>query len=150
MATVYDVPGDLLVERVAQRLKEIPEIKPPEWAPFVKTGRHKERLPEQEDWWYYRVASILRRVYLDGPVGIERLRTYYGGRKNRGHAPERFYKAGGSIIRKALQQLEAAGFVEKVPGKGRVITPKGRSFLDKIATELKKELEEIIPELKKY
>ncbi|AAL81623.1 30S ribosomal protein S19e [Pyrococcus furiosus DSM 3638] len=150
MATVYDVPGDLLVERVAQRLKEIPEIKPPEWAPFVKTGRHKERLPEQEDWWYYRVASILRRVYLDGPVGIERLRTYYGGRKNRGHAPEKFYKAGGSIIRKALQQLEAAGFVEKVPGKGRVITPKGRSFLDKIATELKKELEEIIPELKKY
>nr|4V4N_BU Chain BU, 30S ribosomal protein S19E [Methanocaldococcus jannaschii] len=144
MATVYDVPGDLLVERVAQRLKEIPEIKPPEWAPFVKTGRHKERLPEQEDWWYYRVASILRRVYLDGPVGIERLRTYYGGRKNRGHAPEKFYKAGGSIIRKALQQLEAAGFVEKVPGKGRVITPKGRSFLDKIATELKKELEEII------
>lgn len=150
MATVYDVPGDLLVERVAQRLKEIPEIKPPEWAPFVKTGRHKERLPEQEDWWYYRVASILRRVYLDGPVGIERLRTYYGGRKNRGHAPEKFYKAGGSIIRKALQQLEAAGFVEKVPGKGRVITPKGISFLDKIATELKKELEEIIPELKKY
>lgn len=150
MATGYDVPGDLLVERVAQRLKEIPEIKPPEWAPFVKTGRHKERLPEQEDWWYYRVASILRRVYLDGPVGIERLRTYYGGRKNRGHAPEKFYKAGGSIIRKALQQLEAAGFVEKVPGKGRVITPKGRSFLDKIATELKKELEEIIPELKKY
>ncbi|AEC52819.1 30S ribosomal protein S19e [Pyrococcus sp. NA2] len=150
MATVYDVPGDLLVERVAQKLKEIPEIKPPEWAPFVKTGRHKERLPEQEDWWYYRVASILRRVYLDGPVGIERLRTYYGGRKNRGHAPEKFYKAGGSIIRKALQQLEAAGFVEKVPGKGRVITPKGRSFLDKIATELKKELEEIIPELKKY
>ncbi|MFA4700554.1 30S ribosomal protein S19e [Pyrococcus kukulkanii] len=150
MATVYDVPGDLLVERVAQRLKEIPEIKPPEWAPFVKTGRHKERLPEQEDWWYYRVASILRRVYIDGPVGIERLRTYYGGRKNRGHAPERFYKAGGSIIREALQQLEAAGFVEKVPGKGRVITPKGRSFLDKIATELKKELEEVIPELKKY
>ncbi|WP_297548921.1 30S ribosomal protein S19e [Thermococcus sp.] len=150
MATVYDVPGDLLVERVAEKLKEIEEIKPPEWAKFVKTGRHKERLPEQDDWWYYRVASILRKVYIDGPVGIERLRTWYGGRKNRGHAPEHFYKAGGSIIRKALQQLEQAGFVQKVPGEGRVITPKGQSFLDKIATELKKELEEQIPELKKY
>ena len=150
MATVYDVPGDLLVERVAQKLKVIPEIKPPEWAPFVKTGRHKERLPEQDDWWYYRVASVFRKIYIDGPVGIERLRTWYGGRKNRGHAPEHFYKGSGSIIRKALQQLEAAGFVTKVSGEGRIVTPKGRSFLDKVATELKRELEEVIPELKKY
>ncbi|WP_010477436.1 30S ribosomal protein S19e [Thermococcus zilligii] len=150
MATVYDVPGDLLVKRVAEKLKEIEEIKPPEWAKFVKTGRHKERLPEQEDWWYYRVASVFRKVYVDGPVGIERLRTWYGGRKNRGHAPERFYKASGSIVRKALQQLEQAGFIQKVPGEGRAVTPKGQSFLDTIATELKKELEERIPELKKY
>lgn len=55
VATVYDVPGDLLVERTAKALKEVEAIKPPEWAPpFVKTGRHKERIPEQEDWWYYR------------------------------------------------------------------------------------------------
>ena len=150
MATVYDVPGDLLVERVAQKLKEIPEIKPPEWAPFVKTGSHKERIPDQDDWWYYRVASVFRKVYVDGPVGIERLRTWYGGRKNRGHAPEHFYKGSGSIVRRALQQLEAAGFITKIPGEGRVVTPKGRSFLDKAATDLKKELEEAIPELKKY
>ncbi|WP_456366786.1 30S ribosomal protein S19e [Thermococcus sp.] len=150
MATVYDVPGDLLVERTAKALKGIEEVKPPEWAAFVKTGRHKERIPEQEDWWYHRVASVFRKVYVDGPVGIERLRTWYGGRKNRGHAPEHFYKAGGSIIRKALQQLEQAGFVKKIPGEGRVVTPKGQTFLDRIATELKKELEEQIPELRKY
>ncbi len=150
MATVYDVPGDLLVERAAKALKEVEAIKPPEWALYVKTGRHKERIPEQDDWWYYRAASLLRKVYVDGPVGIERLRTWYGGRKNRGHAPEHFYKAGGSIIRKALQQLEQAGFVQKVLGEGRVVTPQGRSFLDRIATELKKELEEQLPELKKY
>ncbi|ACS89590.1 30S ribosomal protein S19e [Thermococcus sibiricus] len=150
MATVYDVPGDLLVERVAQKLKEFPEIKPPEWTLFVKTGRHKERVPDQDDWWYYRVASVFRKVYVDGPVGIERLRTWYGGRKNRGHAPEHFYKGSGSIVRKALQQLEAAGLITKIPGEGRVVTPKGRSFLDKAATDLKKELEEAIPELKKY
>ncbi|WP_456326493.1 30S ribosomal protein S19e [Palaeococcus sp. (in: euryarchaeotes)] len=150
MATVYDVPGDLLVERVAQKLKEVEAIKPPEWAPFVKTGIHKERLPEQDDWWYYRVASIFRKIYIDGPVGIERLRTWYGGRKNRGHAPEHFYKASGSIIRKALQQLEGAGFIKKIPGEGRIATPEGQRFLDKVATELKKELEEVIPELKKY
>ncbi len=150
MATVYDVPGDLLVERLAAKLKEFEEIKPPEWATFVKTGRHKERVPEQQDWWYHRTASILRKVYVDGPVGIQRLRTWYGGRKNRGHAPEHFYRAGGSIIRKALQQLEEAGLVKTIPGEGRVITAKGQSLVDSTATELKRDLEKQIPELTKY
>ena len=59
-------------------------------------------------------------------------------------------KGSGAIIRKALQQLEAAGLVETVKGKGRVVTNKGRSLLDKLATEIKKELEKEIPELRKY
>lgn len=145
MTTVYDVPADTLIKRVAEKLKEMPEFTPPEWAKFVKTGVHKERAPEQEDWWWIRVASIFRKVYIDGPVGIERLRTAYGGRKNRGVKPEKFRKGSGSIIRKALQQLENAGFVTKTK-EGRIVTSKGRSFLDKIATEIKNE----IPELAKY
>ncbi len=145
MTTVYDVPADTLIKRVAEKLKEMPEFTPPEWAKFVKTGVHKERAPEQDDWWWIRVASIFRKVYIDGPVGIERLRTAYGGRKNRGVKPEKFRKGSGSIIRKALQQLENAGFVTKTK-EGRIVTPKGRSFLDKIATEIKNE----IPELAKY
>ncbi|AIY90604.1 30S ribosomal protein S19e [Geoglobus acetivorans] len=149
MATVYDVPADILIERVAGKLKEMDEFRPPEWAGYVKTGVHKERSPEQGDWWYYRVAAIFRKVYVDGPVGIERLRTAYGGRKNRGVRPERFRKGSGSIIRKALQQLETAGFVGKTDG-GRVVTPQGRSFLDRIAAEIKKELEKEIPALAKY
>ncbi|WP_457549848.1 30S ribosomal protein S19e [Archaeoglobus sp.] len=149
MATVYDVPADMLIHRVAERLKEMPEFAPPEWAKFVKTGVHKERAPEQEDWWWIRVASIFRKVYIDGPVGIERLRTAYGGRKNRGVKPEKFRKGSGSIIRKALQQLEKAGFVTKTK-EGRIVTPKGRSFLDKIAAEIKRELVQEIPELAKY
>lgn len=149
MATVYDVPANILIERVAEKLKEMEQFKPPEWAKFVKTGAHKERSPEQPDWWYYRVASVFRKVYTDGPVGIERLRTAYGGRKNRGVKPEEFRKGSGSIVRKALQQLESAGFVAKTD-EGRVVTPQGRSFLDKISAEIKKELEKEIPALAKY
>jgi len=33
---------------------------------------------------------------------------------------------------------------------GRTLTPKGRSLLDRIATEVKRELEKVMPELKKY
>jgi small subunit ribosomal protein S19e len=149
MATVYDVPADLLIQRVAEKLKEMDEFKPPEWAAFVKTGVHKERAPEQPDWWYIRVAAIFRKVYTDGPVGIERLRTVYGGRKRRGVEPPKFRKGSGSIIRKALQQLEKAGFV-KQSSEGRVVTPQGRSFLDKTAAELKRELVKEIPALEKY
>ncbi len=149
MPTVFDVPPDILIERVAERLKEMEEFRPPEWANYVKTGVHKERSPEQPDWWYYRVAAIFRKVYTDGPVGIERLRTAYGGRKNRGVKPEKFRKGSGSIVRKALQQLEKAGFVEKTD-EGRVVSGKGRSFLDKISAEIKKELEKEIPAIAKY
>ncbi len=149
MTTVYDVPADKLIERVAEKLKEMNEFRPPEWAKFVKTGVHKERSPEQEDWWWIRVAAIFRKVYIDGPVGIERLRSAYGGRKRRGVEPPKFRKGSGSIIRKALQQLEKAGFVTKTKD-GRIVTPKGRSFLDKIAAEIKREIIKEIPELAKY
>ena len=54
-------------------------------------------------------------------------------------------KGSGSIIRTALHQLEDAGYVEKVEG-GRVVSPAGRSFLDKISAEIIKD----IPELAKY
>ena len=147
MATVYDVPAEMLIKKVAEKLKDI--IEEPEWAKFVKTGVHKQRSPEQEDWWYVRVASIFRKIYTDGPVGIQRLRTYYGGRKRRGSKPPKFKRGSGSIVRKALQELEKAGFVTTTK-KGRVVTPQGRSFLDKTAGEVKRELVKQIPALEKY
>jgi len=102
---------------------------------------NRERLPDDEDWWYYRAAAILRSVAKLGPVGTQKLRTKYGGKKNRGHKPERFARASGSVIRKIMQQLEKSGLLkqtEKGVHKGRVLTPKGTSFLDKIAINLSK------------
>ena len=150
MPTVYNVPANKFIERLAEELKKIPEIKPPEWAKFVKTGVHKERAPEQPDWWYIRCASILRKIYVHGPVGVSRLRVAYGGRQKRGFAPEHFRRGSGSIIRKALQQLEQAGLIEKVEREGRVVSPKGRSFMDRIAYDVFKELAKENPALQKY
>ncbi len=123
-----------------EELKKIEAIKPPEWASFVKTGSSRKFPPRQNDWWYTRTASILRRIYLNGPVGVERLRTHYGGKKDRGHKPERFRKSGGSIIRKSLQQLEAAGLIEKSKNqkkRGRVISDKGKKFISSITKGVK-------------
>lgn len=136
MSTVYETNPTELILKAAEELKKVPEIKAPSWAPFVKTGMHKQRPPVNGDWWFVRTASVLRKVYTSGPIGTAKLRTKYGGKKNRGVKKEHFYKGSGSILRKSLQQLELAGFVkhgQKGIRKGRIITPKGKSFLDKIA-----------------
>ena len=138
MTTVYDVPADKLIAKAAMELKEKAEITAPEWAPFVKTGTHREMPPEDPEWWYTRAAAVLRRVYVDGPVGVERMRSVYGGKKDRGSKPGKSVKGSGSILRKSLQQLEAAGFVAKQKN-GRVITRAGASFLDGIAYTVSKE-----------
>lgn len=139
MPSAKDVAPDLLIGRLKERLIKFKRIKPPPWASFAKTGSHRKEPPQQADWWYTRAASLLRAIYLSGPVGVERLRTKYGGRKDRGVRPEHTRKASGHPIRAILQQLEEVGLVENVDKRGRKITPKGRSLLDSIAAEILKQ-----------
>ena len=134
MVTVLDVDANKLIETIAQELKKTKEIKAPEWAAFVKTAHYKDKVPYNEDWWFMRSAAILRRIYLE-PMGVSRLKKAYGGKKNRGYKPEKFFQASGNIIRKILQQLEAAKFVKK-DKKGRAITPAGQKFLNKTASDI--------------
>ncbi|HLD39348.1 MAG TPA: 30S ribosomal protein S19e [archaeon] len=134
MTSAHDVDQQKLVDHMSLQLKGT--ITMPEWARFVKTGVSRERQPEHQDWYYARSASILRKIYLDGPVGTERLRTYYGGLHRRGHKPAHFAPGGGKIIRTILQQLESAGYVKKEK-KGRSVTPVGQKFVDSCAKNTK-------------
>jgi small subunit ribosomal protein S19e len=139
MANIYDVPQGELTEKAAVELKKIAEVSPPEWAQLVKTGPSKERPPARKDWWYVRSASILKKLYVLGPIGVSKLRKNYGSKKNRGAKPSKFYNSSGNILRKILQQLEKAGLakqVEKHGHKGRVLTPKGVSLMDKVASKI--------------
>ena len=135
MTNIYDVEAGDLVSEASEDLKKISEIQAPEWISYVKTGAHKERPSDDEDFWFKRSASILRVIYKDGPVGVAKLRTKYGGKKNRGMKPNKFYKGSGSITRKILQQLETAGLVSK-DKTGRSITAKGKSLMDKAAVRV--------------
>ena len=151
MNTPHDVPPQQFIDKLAKYLKEnIDQIQPPAWAAFAKTGSHVEKQPQNPDWWYTRSASILRKVYAHGPIGLEKLRADYGGRKGFSVRPNHAAKAGGSIIRKALQQLESAGLVQTAKFQGRKMTPKGRKLLQEVAEDLNKELVKTTPELKKY
>lgn len=144
MATLYDVYPNDHISKIAEELKKLDSIKAPEWASFAKTGVHKERAPVEKDWWFKRAAAVLRTVAMRGPIGVSKLRTKYGGKKRRGHKMAKFERGSGSVIRKVLQQLQASELITfKKEGvhKGRVITSKGTSLLDKTANELAKTME---------
>jgi len=137
---VYDLPTQEYNLKLAEALKNIPEFKAPEWVQFVKSGPAKERPINEADFWYKRAASILRQIYKKKLLGVNRLRTRYGSKKNRGMRPEKFVRAGGKIIRTILQQSDKAGFTEMskiVKGvrnkkPGRQLTKKGKDFLESI------------------
>ncbi len=133
MTTVYDVPPTPLIAAIAAELQKLDAIAAPEWAAFAKTGIHREKPPVESDWWATRVAAVLRKVYTEGPIGTEKLRQHFGGYRDRGSKSNKAAKGSGSIARKALQQLEAAGLVSNVPAQGRTVTAAGRAMCDNAA-----------------
>lgn len=140
MNTVYELNSQEYNLKLAEALKGVPEFIAPEWIVFSKSGAAKARPIEDEDFWHKRAASILRQIYKKKIVGVSRLRTKYGSKKNRGYKPEEFRKASGKIIRMILQQSDKAGFTEiatDVKGvrnkkPGRQLTIKGKKFLEAI------------------
>ncbi len=137
---VYELDAHEYNKKLAEALKKIPEFKEPEWAKFVKSSPSKARPIDEPDFWHKRAASILRQIYRKKVVGVNRLRTKYGSKKNRGMRPEEFRRAGGKIIRTILQQSDKAGFTEiasVVKGirerrPGRQLTAYGKKFLEGI------------------
>ena len=138
--SVYEMNSQEYNLKLAEALKQVPEFKEPEWVTFVKSSPSKERPIEDPDFWYKRSASILKQIYRKRVVGVNRLRTKYGSKKNRGFKPERFIKAGGKIIRTILQQADKAGFTEslkelrgtKEKRMGRKLTEKGKKFMENL------------------
>jgi small subunit ribosomal protein S19e len=150
MTTAFDVPAKNLIDALTKKLQNEKEVVPPEWSKFVRTGVSRENPPEDKNWWYTRCASILRKIYISDGMGIERLRNEYGGKRNKGSKPFKARGGSGAVVRNALSQMESAGYVTKVRGKGRILTPKGKSLLDNTAFEVKKSILDEYPGLKKY
>ena len=150
MATAFDVPADKLIPKIAAELKKIETITPPDWSSFVKTGRHREKSPVEGDWWHTRSAAVLRKIYIEGPVGTTRLAAMYGGKADRGSKPNRAVRGSRSISRVTVQQLEKSQLIQKQKDGGRVVTAKGRKLVDNVSTQVLKEMAARNPELTKY
>jgi len=150
MTTVFDVPAKELIDEVAKKLASDDTIELPEANVYSKTSVARENPPENEDWWYARCASILRKIYINNGIGIEQLKAEYGGKRDKGSKPSKARSGSGTVTRRAVQQLEKAGYLTKIRGKGRVMTPKGRSFMDNASKEVLNQVKDQYPELQKY
>jgi small subunit ribosomal protein S19e len=152
MVTMYDVPVEALLDAVAEDFADRDAIEAPNWTRFAKAGDAKELPPEQDDFWERRAASVLRKVAKDGPVGVERLTTEYGGAKQGSNryvvAPPHRSDGSGKVIRTIFVQLEEEDLVETAEGEGRRITAEGRSFLDDTAGDVLDDLDR--PDLERY
>lgn len=150
MVTLYDVPAEELIDELADRLAD--RLEEPEWIEYTKTSHDRELPPQQDDFWATRGASLLRKVALDGPIGVERLSTEYGGTKGGSNryavAPPKQVDGSTKIIRELLTQLEDEGFVQTAQGEGRRTTAEGDSFLDEVAMDVFESLDN--PELERY
>ncbi|MHA2088785.1 MAG: 40S ribosomal protein S19 [Promethearchaeota archaeon] len=135
--SVFVVQPEKIIEILANKLKEYPEITPPEGSEFWKTAFFKELAPtDSENFWYIRCASILRKVKKYGPIGVNKLRKYYGGKNRKGRGLHHSAKASGKIIRVALQQLGEAHLLEMNEKQGRVLSAEGTSLIERTAYEI--------------
>merc|ERR1711935_445710 len=82
--TVKDVPAKEFIQEYAKFLKKGNKIRIPEWAAYYKTACYKDLAPYDPDWLYIRAASVAYQLYMRGKVGVNTLRTHYGGNQRRG------------------------------------------------------------------
>jgi len=150
MAHPQDVPPARLLPKLAEELRNRKAVEPPVWATFAKTGVHKQRAPVQVDWWYLRSASVLRKIYLRGQIGVERLSAEYGGKRDRGSAPYHARSGSRSVLREIVHQLEKSGLVQPFKTRGRRVSPEGAKLLDAVSKDVLRALATERPELAKY
>ncbi|MFQ6663425.1 hypothetical protein Gotur_030971 [Gossypium turneri] len=131
--TVKDVSPHEFVKAYATHLKRSGKIELPPWTDNVKTGKLKELPPYDPDWYYVRAASMARKIYLRGGLGVGAFRRIYGGAKRNGSRPRHFCKSSGSVARHILQQLQNVNIIDIDPKGGRRITSNGQRDLDQVA-----------------
>ncbi|KAJ9464656.1 40S ribosomal protein S19-1 [Diplonema papillatum] len=131
--TLKDADAAKFVAAYAKHLKAQGKLEIPKWTELAKTGTMCELAPQDPDWFFNRVASVARQVYIRSGSGIGGLRKRYGGSYQKNCIRPHFQRAAGGPIRKALQSLEALGILEKKVDGGRQITAKGAQDMDRIA-----------------
>jgi small subunit ribosomal protein S19e len=128
--TLRDIPASIFISVYANYLKNSGQVQFPSWINISKSGSHKTFSPHDPDWIFFRLASLVRKIYVNGGQGIGNLRKKYGGKKRRGSKPAKKKNSGGKIIRLAFKELERLKIIEKDSEGKRYISRKARKDID--------------------
>src|SRR6056300_811596 len=131
--SVRNVPASLFISMYADFLKKSGRVELPSWLNIVKTGNNKVNSPENPNWYFYRLAALSRKFYLNRGKGIGNLRKDFGGKKRRGSRPGKRVLSSGKILRLAIQQLEKLNIIYQDDHGKRKITKKAKQDMDKRA-----------------
>jgi small subunit ribosomal protein S19e len=132
-ATVRDVPANKWIKTMAAHLKQEGKLFVPNCTELVKTSHGRERAPQNPDWYYYRCAAVLRRIYVRPGTGYGGLSKAFGKKKNNGSAPEHTVKASRGLLHWCCRSLEGLKLVAKGKTSGRVLTKEGKKKVDTVA-----------------
>jgi len=156
LTTYNDIPADILIDGLVEKLSSLDSIVEPDWAAFVKTGTHRERPPTQDNWWTIRSAAILRKVAFKGPIGTNHMAQEFGGPRDRGVKPNRAAAGSRNIARTILQQLSESGLIISsfnnagTVNLGKILTPEGHKLVNDVAHSVRDLAEEKYPGLSNY
>ncbi|KAJ6860876.1 40S ribosomal protein S19-3 [Populus alba x Populus x berolinensis] len=126
--SVKDVSPHEFVKAYSAHLKRSGKIELPLWTDIVKTGTFKELAPYDPDWYYVRAASMARKIYIRGGLGVGAFRRIYGGSKRNGSRPPHFCKSSGSVARHILQQLQNVNIIDIDPKGFALVIVGGESL----------------------
>lgn len=141
---IEEVHADRFIHKFASYLEEHSKVASPPEAEHVKTSHARERAPAEKNWYFVRVASILRRLYMEelkNPrskakgCGVLWFAKAYRTAKNNGHKPSHTVTGSKSLVRRALQALESIQYVAKTEAGGRRLTNTGLAEMEAIARQ---------------
>lgn len=128
--TLRDIPASTFISTYATYLKNTGQVRLPSWINITKSGSHTMFSPVNTDWIFFRLASVVRKIYINGGQGVGTLRKIYGGKKKRGSKPSKKKTSGGKLIRIVLKELERLKIIEKNSTGKRYISKKARKDID--------------------
>ena len=131
----YRLDAHKLVDAISSTLEK-EKVELPIHGDLIKTGCGRQYSPYEKNWFYTRMASIVRQAMCKDKVSMTGLAHKYGVRKNRGVKPTKFTRGSRYVIGKAIDNLIQLGWFDFNQTDG-IITEKAGKVLEKIMADLK-------------
>ena len=127
-----------LLKAIESTLKSNKDIKLPKDHDVIKTGSGRQYSPDSPDWFYTRMAAIVRLAMRKGKVSLKGLCARFGCRKNRGVRPSGATRSSPFVNEAAIKELISIGWFD-FANKEDILTPRAKEILTEIMEKVSQE-----------